>query len=140
MTACGITGEQRLERNDVRDLKAQYEKKYIVVSSKPASRIFDDVNLICKVEAQTYADKVSAEEREMLLNELEGRSGHAKTQLLAIKNSGLGMRRPYLIKDGYQRCMNTSGWDIRNVCVRNCSVEAHRLYDLKRAEYKARYP
>ena len=139
MTACGITGEQRQERNDVRDLSAQYEKRYIVVSSKPVSKLFDDVNLTCKVEANTYADKRMSEDRKMFLKEIEGQDAFGKSTLTNVNNAGLNMRRPQYEKDGYKNCMNKSGWDIRNVCVKNCSASDRALYQKKRAEYKALY-
>ena len=140
MAGCSATAERIREGRDLDYLNAKYAYRYIVVSSKPASKLFDDVNLTCKVEAQAHADQVIAEGRRMQLKELEGRSGHEKTMLMSIYKSGEGMRKPLIVKNGYHNCMNKSGWDTRRVCVRNCSDEARRLYDLKRAEYKARYP
>ena len=139
MAGCSATAERIREGRDLDYLNAKYAYRYIVVSSKPASKLFDDVNLTCKVEAQAHADQVIAEGRRMQLKELEGSSGHEKAMLMSIYKNGEGMRKPLIVKNGYHNCMNKSGWDTRRVCVKNCSASDRALYQKKRAEYKALY-
>tara|TARA_B110001450_G_C17455782_1_gene413987 strand:- start:227 stop:688 length:462 start_codon:yes stop_codon:yes gene_type:complete len=137
---CSATAERMREGKDLNDMKAKYENRYIVTSSKPKSKIFNDVDLICTVQAKSDADKTIAKEKQMKLRELEGRSGREKDLKMGSFNNTVGRMWSGAVKYHYHNCMNKSGWDTRSVCVKNCSAEERALYDLKRAEYKARYP